>query len=47
MYGRVLIKGITMLDKIIKYRNEMTSAGKNSDSLDGFVLWVDKKNIKN
>jgi hypothetical protein len=35
-----------MLDKIIKYKKEAELSGKNSDSLDDFILWIEKKRLK-
>lgn len=35
-----------MLSKIIKYRKEAKETGKNPDSLDSFILWMEEQKIK-
>lgn len=35
-----------MLSKIIKYKKEAKNSGKNPDSIDSFILWMDEQKIK-
>ncbi len=35
-----------MLSKIIRYRREASNTGKNPDSLDSFLLWMEEQRLK-
>lgn len=34
-----------MFNKIIKYKKEAKGSGRNPDSIDGFILWMDEQKI--
>lgn len=35
-----------MFNKIIKFKKEAKDSGKNSDSIDAFILWMDEQRLK-